>query len=294
MTSSTSTEQAASLPTIHVVSDSIGATASAVAKAAAAQFGVNDPKIRLLAKVQEFSEIKAFLDQRRALYQERYGNDRILVFYTLVNPRLREQYREYVQEHPNTVSVDLMSNALDAISQMTGEEPSHVPGRLRTADAGYFRRIEAVEFTIAHDDGRNPQDLTKADIVLIGVSRTSKTPLSVYLSQQGYKVANVPLDPSSNPPSEIFQVERTRLFGLMTSPDVLLGIRQRRIGSASAVAPRYADLEYIYEDLEKARSLMRRLGCIVIHTENRAIEETAQDIIRYYERSHPSFLDDVN
>ena len=117
---------------------------------------------------------------------------------------------------------------------------------------------------------------------------------SIYLSQQGYKVANIPLDPSTEPPSEVYTVDRTRLFGLMTSPEVLIGIRKRRIGNAGHLAPRYADPEYVYEDLEKSRALMRKLGCIVVHTQNRAVEETAQEILRYFERSHPPFSDDVS
>ena len=137
----------------------------------------------------------------------------------------------------------------------------------------------------------NPLSAQQADIVLIGVSRSSKTPLSIYLSQQGYKVANIPLDPSTEPPKEIYDVDRTRLFGLMTTADVLIDIRQRRLGRAQMIASRYADPEYVYEDLEKARALMRKLGCIIVHTEKRAVEETAQEILRYYERSHPSTTD---
>lgn len=289
----TPAEQRRSVPTIHVVSDSTGFTAQGLARAAAAQFGVTDPKIRLFSKAKRIDEIREFLDNRRANYLERYGNDQILVFYTLVTPSLREEFEAYLAEHPAIIAVDLMTDAVNAISRATGLASLREPGILRATGADYYRRIEAVEFTIAHDDGRNPQDLTRADMVLIGVSRTSKTPLSIYLSQLGYKVANIPLDPASEPPCEVYQVERTRLFGLMTSPELLIGIRKRRIGSAVHVAPRYADPEYVYEDLEKARALMRKLGCIVVHTENRAVEETAQEILRYYERSHPSLSDET-
>lgn len=292
MSDVTPAEQRRSVPTIHVVSDSTGFTAQGLARAAAAQFGVTEPKIRLFSQAKRIDEIREFLDGRRARYLERYGNDQILVFYTLVTPSLREEFEAYLAEHPAIVAVDLMTDAVNAISRATGLASLREPGILRATGADYYRRIEAVEFTIAHDDGRNPQDLTRADIVLIGVSRTSKTPLSIYLSQLGYKVANIPLDPASEPPQEVYQVERTRLFGLMTNPELLIGIRKRRIGSAVHVAPRYADPEYVYEDLEKARALMRKLGCIVIHTENRAVEETAQEILRYYERSHPSSFED--
>lgn len=293
MENHTPKECAARIPTIHIISDSVGATAQAVARAAAAQFGVTNPKIETLPKVKTYEEIRDFLENHVRHHMENLGDDRMLVFYTLVNTEVRNKVSAYVENHPNIVAVDLMTTAVEAISEMSGMKPAYTPGSLRVADPHYFRRIEAIEFTIAHDDGRNPQELTQADIVLLGVSRSSKTPLSIYLSQQGYKVANVPLDPSTQPPREIYDVDRTRLFGLMTTPEVLVDIRQRRLGGGKAamVAGRYADPEYVYEDLEKARALMRQLGCIIIRTEKRAVEETAQEILRYYERSHPSDTD---
>ena len=284
-------ERAARVPTIHVISDSVGVTAQAVARAAAAQFGVNDPKIEVLPKVQSFEQVRAFLDEHAAYHVHTLGDDRLLVFFTLVDRAMSEQTAAYIAAHDNILGVDIMTGAIEAISELSGLRPTSRPGSLREANEVYFRRIEAIEFTIAHDDGRNPQDLALADMVLLGVSRSSKTPLSIYLSQQGYKVANVPLDPSTEPPAQIYDVDRTRLFGLMTTADVLTDIRQRRLGNAALVAASYADPEYIYEDLEKARALMRKLGCIVIHTEKRAVEETAQEILRYYERSHPSATD---
>ncbi len=275
------------LPTIHVISDSVGLTAQAVARAAAAQFGVTNPTIEVLPKVRRFEEIRRFVDEHSAVHARNTGDGRMLVFYTLVDRALSRQLAEYAAERDDIVAVDLVTDAIGAISRMTGREPSTKPGGLHVADQYYFKRIEAIEFTIAHDDGRNPQELSQADIVLLGVSRSSNTPTSIYLSQQGYKVANIPLDPSTEPPAELASVDRTRLFGLMTTAEVLVGIRQRRLGRAVGVASRYADPEYVYEDLEKARSLMRKLGCIVVNTENRAVEETAQEILRYYERVHP-------
>lgn len=280
-----------SLPTIHVISDSVGLTAQAVARAAAAQFGVTNPAIEVLPKVRSFGEIKDFLDEHSAFHRQNSGDGRMLVFYTLVDGSLARQLSAYAADRDDIVAVDLMTDAIAAIARMTGRKPSTKPGGLHVADQYYFKRIEAIEFTIVHDDGRNPQELSQADIVLLGVSRSSKTPTSIYLSQQGYKVANIPLDPTTDPPRELADVERTRLFGLMTTPEVLIGIRQRRLGNASVVAARYADPEYVYQDLEQARALMRKLGCIVVHTENRAVEETAQEILRYYERAHPPSAD---
>ena len=222
------------------------------------------------------------------LHRELKGSPKILVCYTIVDKELRTRLAEFAASEPDIIAIDLMTQVIDAISDLSGLEPSSKPGGLHVADQHYFRRIEAIEFTIAHDDGRNPQDLTQADIVLLGVSRSSKTPTSIYLSQQGYKVANVPLDPYTEPPREIYDVDPTHLFGLMTTPEVLVGIRTRRLGNAVGVASSYADPTYVYEDLEAARALMRRLGAIVVHTENRAVEETAQEILRYYERLHPA------
>lgn len=284
-------ENLTSLPTIHVVSDSVGLTAQAVARAAAAQFGVTNPCIEVLPKVRTFAEIKEFIDVHSAFHRKLTGDGRMLVFYTLVDASLSRSLADYAAAREDIVAVDLMTEAIGAIARMTGLTPSTKPGGLHVADQYYFRRIEAIEFTIAHDDGRNPQELPRADIVLLGVSRSSKTPTSIYLSQQGYKVANIPLDPHTEPPAELDQVDPTRLFGLMTTAEVLVGIRKRRLGNAGVVASSYADPEYVYQDLEQARALMRKLGCIVIHTENRAVEETAQEILRYYERAHPPSAD---
>ena len=286
-----SAERVARVPTIHIISDSVGVTAQAVARAAAAQFGVKDPSIEVLSKVKSFEEVRDFLEEHTRHHQEVFGDPSMLVFFTLVNGDIRDQVAAYVTGHPTIVAVDLMTSAIDAISQMSGLKPTSTPGSLRAVDLSYMKRIEALEFTINHDDGRNPEGLPEADIVLVGVSRSSKTPVSVYLAQQGFKVANVQLDPSTEPPRQLYEVDHTRLFGLVTSPEVLASIRQRRLGKATAIAPRYADLEFVYEDLDAARALMRKLGCIVVNTENRAVEETAQEILRYYERSHPTSLD---
>lgn len=175
---------------------------------------------------------------------------------------------------------------------------------LRVVDHNYFKRIGALEFTIAHDDGQNPEDLTKADIVLLGVSRSSKTPLSIYLAQQGLRVANVPLDPTTEPPSQIYDVDRTRLFGLMITPEVLLDIRAQAHQEGGGEGRR-RPVRHAREELRRSGVHLPRpgsqpapscagLGCIVVHTEGRAVEETAQEILRYYERSHPSNTDIID
>lgn len=297
-------ENSTALPTIHVISDATGATARALARAVASQFGVTNPNVEVFSHARTYDEIVRFLDEHCACHAARgsarqssahqgsatrdpTGSDRILVFLTLVDLDLTRRVMDYAASRDDIVAIDFLSRPIRALADLTGRAPSITPGGRHVPDRHYFDRIDAIEFTISHDDGRNPQDLTRADIVLVGVSRSSKTPTSIYLAQQGYRVANVPLDPATDPPRQLFDVDRTRLFGLMTTPDVLVGIRRRRLGRAVAAASSYADEAYVYDDLERARALMRRLGCIVVHTENKAVEETAQEILRYYGTVHP-------
>jgi regulator of PEP synthase PpsR (kinase-PPPase family) len=164
---------------------------------------------------------------------------------------------------------------------VTGLSPTHESGAIRRTDDDYFDRIEAMEFAVKHDDGRNPEGLADADIVLLGVSRTSKTPLSMYMAFKGWRVANVPLTPGSAPPEEIFHLDRRKVFGLVTSVDVLLDIRTSRMQELGGWVPGYAEREAVEKELEEARALMRRIGCLVVHTDNRAVEEAAQEIIRH-------------
>jgi regulator of PEP synthase PpsR (kinase-PPPase family) len=144
-----------------------------------------------------------------------------------------------------------------------------------------------MEYAVEHDDGRNADRLEDAEIVLVGVSRTSKTPLSIYLASKGYRTANIPLAYGINPPPQLFELDRRRVFGLTSKADLLTKIRRRRIGDAIAVAPGYANVMDVHEDIDEARKLMRRIGCLVIRTDGRAIEETAQEVICHLEQSFP-------
>jgi regulator of PEP synthase PpsR (kinase-PPPase family) len=156
---------------------------------------------------------------------------------------------------------------------------------LRKVDEMYYRRVEAVEFAVRYDDGKDPRGITQADIVLVGVSRTSKTPLSMYLAHKRVKVANVPLVPEVAPPEELYKVERGKVIGLVIKPELLNNIRTERLktlglsGQAS-----YANFERILEELEFADKIMKKLGCPVIDVTNRAVEETASKILEIYYR----------
>jgi len=177
-------------------------------------------------------------------------------------------------------TVDIMGPMIDAVQKVSGLNPKLKPGLIHQLDKEYFKRVEAVEFAVKYDDGKNPWGLLKADIVIIGVSRTSKTPLSMYLAHKKLKVANVPLVPEVPPPEELFKVPSQRIVGLIIDPFKLNEIRSERLKSMG-LAPdaSYANLERIMEELEYAKAIMRKLRCTVIDVSNKAIEETANKIL---------------
>lgn len=261
---------------IHVVSDSLGETGEMVARAAAAQYADGAFRIERLAKIRT-------PDQLRAEVGSHCGRHCIF-FYTLVDETLRKTMEELCAEGVN--GVDLLGPSVNLLERVTGFSPTGEAGAIRRTDADYFDRIEAMEFAVKHDDGRNPEGLASADVVLIGVSRTSKTPLSMYLAFKGWRVANVPLAHGLTPPPEIFRLDPRRVFGLVTSVDVLIDIRRERMRELGGVVPGYAEREAVEAELEEARALMRRIGCLVVHTDNRAVEEAAQEIIRHLQGGH--------
>ncbi|MRS11523.1 MAG: kinase/pyrophosphorylase [Actinobacteria bacterium] len=256
---------------IHVVSDSLGETGETVALAAVSQFKPNTFRIERLPKVGSPAELRSYVTKH-------CGHDCIF-FYTLVDKGLREEMQRLVEG--GVIGVDLLGPAVERLSGVTGLQPTGEVGRLRRTDEGYFDRIEAMEYAVKHDDGRNIEGLLGADIVLIGVSRSSKTPISMYLAFKGWRVANVPLAPGVQPPDEIFTLEPRKVFGLVTSVDVLLQIRRERMKELGGWVPGYAERRAVEIELAEARTVMRRIGCLVVHTDNRAVEESAQEILRH-------------
>jgi [pyruvate, water dikinase]-phosphate phosphotransferase / [pyruvate, water dikinase] kinase len=252
---------------IHIVSDSTGDTAARVARAATHQFA--DVEIEMI---------------RHARVQSREALDRALqdaegrpasVFYTLVDAGLREAIVEIAAAR-RIVILDVLSPALNAISAASGRQATMLPGRTAPLDAQYFRRIAAIEFAVKHDDGRGVHELNHADVVLVGVSRTSKTPTSMHLGYLGYMAANVPIVRGIDPPPSLFSVDPWKVVGLTIEPQRLADIRRRRVRALAAGAnARYADLSEIYEELDLAEALQRRLGCPVIDVTGLAIEEAA-------------------
>ena len=254
---------------VHIVSDSLGETGEMVARAVVSQFAPDDFRIELLPRITA-------PEQLREEVRSHCGSSCIFL-YTLVNEGLRAEMEVLCDEGVN--GVDLLGPAVSMLERVTGKRPSGRAGAVHDIDREYFARIAAMEFAVSHDDGRNPEALAEADVVLIGVSRSSKTPLCMYLAYKGIRAANVPLAPHVEPPQELFEIDPRRIFGLMTNAELLIDIRQERMREMGTFVPRYAEREAVEEELTEARSLMRKIGCLIIRTDNRAIEEAAQEII---------------
>ncbi len=265
--------------TVHVISDALGDTACDVVLAAAGQFPEGAIAIARLPKVERIEQVESYLAPYIA------AGARFAVFHTIVDTELRRAVDALLQRL-NVPAVDLMGPAMGVISALTGLAPLGVPGIIHRTDDSYFQRIACMEYFVEHDDGRGADDLSDADLVLLGISRTSKTPLSMYLALQGYRVANIPLALGIEPPAAIFSLDPARVFGLLSTAPVVHDIRERRLGDglARAVAASYADPEHIEAELEMARALYRRLGCFVVRTDGKAVEESAAEIIGHLER----------
>jgi regulator of PEP synthase PpsR (kinase-PPPase family) len=252
---------------VFVVSDSVGETAEFVVKAVATQFNGGQVEIRRNSYVEDFEDIEDVLLLAK--------KSQSIIAYTLVITELKEYLDKRAREE-GIVAVDLLTPLMNAFMTKFKKEPNHRPGLMRKLDEEYFKKIEAIEFAVKYDDGRDPRGIKKADIVLIGVSRTSKTPLSMYLAHQGYKVANVPLVPEVAPPEELYEIPRKNCIGVIISPDKLNQIRSERLKALGlASKANYASFERILEELEHAEKIMKRVGCPIIDVSNKAIEETA-------------------
>lgn len=259
---------------IHVVSDATGETATRVVMAVERQFPDLD------FEVVRHPRITCAEDLQLAAVRAR--GRRAVIVYTLVDAGYRDAMRALCRRY-RLHYCDLLGHPIDAVARVSGLPPRGEPGALPVLDMSYFKRIEAIEFAVQADDGAGARRLKDADVVLVGVSRTSKTPLSIYLGYLGYKAANVPIVMGIEPPAELWQVDPARVVGVTLQPELLAEIRQRRVRQMRGSTRSYAELVEIYEELEHAEAIHRRLGCPVIEVSTLAIEETAYRIIRLVE-----------
>ena len=259
---------------LHVVSDATGETAARLVQALEAQF----PE-------QEFVEIRhprVESEEDLHLAVTRMKGRPAVVVYTLVEPELREEMRTLCRR-ARLHYCDLLGQPIEAVARVSGMAAKMRPGSRPPLNSAYFKRMEAIEFAVRYDDGV-AHGLHDADVVLVGVSRTSKTPLSIYLGYLGYRAANVPLVKGIDAPNELFEVDPAKIVGLKIDAKRLAEIRKNRSRRMGGGNHKYSKLLEIYEELDHAKAIQRRLGCPVIDTTELSIEETAARVIRLVEQ----------
>lgn len=264
------------MKTIYVLSDSTGETAERVIRAALSQFYGDDVRVHHLFKVSSQSDVQ----QALSIAAITPG----LVVYTLVDPHLSEVV-ERVAEECGLITVDLLSPLIYSLSRYLGAPSREKPGLLHRIDTEYYRRVEAVNFTVKHDDGQETRYLHKADLVLVGVSRSSKTPLSMYLAHKGYKVANVPIVFGIAPPQELFEIDQTKIVGLLIDAKRLVEIRTSRlINMRQSPRTSYNDYQLVDDEISACRQLYRKHPeWYIVNVTNKSVEEAASEIMRRME-----------
>ena len=244
-------------PIIYACSDSLGETAERVARAAASQYDKQEFNIIRVPYIRSEQQIEELVCKAEA--------HNAMICYTIISPTLRRKLRELTKS-ANVTVVDIIGPMLAGVGTLTDTEPTLKAGMIHQLDEEYFKRVEAIEFAVKYDDGKNPMGFLKADIVIVGVSRTSKTPLSMYLAHKRIKAANLPLVPEVSLPPELFQIPARKIVGLDANAS-------------------YANIERINEELEYARGVMRRLHCPIIDVSSKAIEETANLVMEIVKRN---------
>jgi regulator of PEP synthase PpsR (kinase-PPPase family) len=262
---------------IYVLSGGAGASAEQLVHTALAQFPDCDVPVVTIRHVRQPEEIESAIETARAA-----GGTLV---HTLVDAHLRS-FTLYLARERGVPAIDLMGSLLDRLGEVLGREPLGHPGRYRRLHQAYFDRVAAIEYALAHDDGQHPAGWPHADIMLVGVSRTGKTPLSVYLSVAGWKVANLPLVLDPPAPPALFELDRRCVVGLTIEPGQLLAFRQQRYQRLGVATPmEYTDPVKIRAELEAALKTFRRGGFAVVDVTDKAIEMSAEQILQVIGRA---------
>lgn len=265
---------------LHLLSDSTGETLEMIAKAALAQFDGADVTRHFWPMVRSQQHLDRIIGDIAA--------NPGLVLFTLVNDEIRSRLEERCAALglPVIAALDTVTGALE---NLLGQEAKGRPGRQHLMDDAYFDRVEAIQFTIAHDDGVAWEDWEQADIVLAGISRTSKTPTSIYLANRGYKTANIPIVVESPPPPSLFGLRHPLVVGLTTAPERLIQVRRNRLLALNqAPETAYVDIEKVAREVQYARRMFADNGWPVIDVTRRSIEETAAAVINLYNERQAS------
>jgi regulator of PEP synthase PpsR (kinase-PPPase family) len=254
---------------IYIISDATGQSGLHILRAALVQFERSRAKILVFHDIGTKSGLRKVLDQARS--------DKGLVAFTFVKKEMRDAANDYCLKH-DIIHVDILGPLINNLSSYLRLDPLETPSLLRKVDARYFKRIDAIEYTLGHDDGRGER-MNEADIVILGLSRSSKTPTSFFLAQEGYKVANVPIVPGIPLPEELFQVDQNKIVCLTIDPEVLRKVRLVR-QKLSGLKPSYSDFRKIAAEAEHVWDLIKKhRNWKVVDTTNKSIEETAWEIV---------------
>lgn len=262
---------------IYAISDSLGETAESVARATASQYDKEPIEIIRVPYIVSEQQIDEVLEDAKV------GGH--VICHTIVSISLRNYLHTKAKEY-GVQAVDIMGPVLNAVGTIADTEPRMTAGMVHKLDQEYFKKVEAIEFAVKYDDGKNPSGFAKADIVIIGVSRTSKTPLSMYLAYKKIKAANLPLVPEVPLPEELFKIPPKKIVGLIIDPYKLNNIRSERLRAIGLEAEaNYASVERINQELEYAKAIMRRLHCQVLDVSNKSIEETSSFVMQLIDRN---------
>ncbi len=260
--------------TIFIISDGTGETASQIIRAGLVQYANHDINIVKCKNVRTEAQVESLIDDVAAVHG--------MVVYTVVSKMLRKHVAELAAQK-NVLSVDLLGPLLMGFdAYFENSSVIHQAGLLHTVDEKYFKRIEAIEYTVKHDDGKTLTALGDADIILVGISRTSKTPLSIFLSHKGFKVANIPLVLNTPLPEQLHKVDQRKIVGLMIDVDTLLRIRRKRLEKfGQDPGSEYASKEHVFKEIEFANQLFKQnRRWPVFNITDRALEETAAEIVK--------------
>ena len=257
--------------TILVISDSTGETANQVLDAVKVHFDITDVDIKKFSKINKKEQIDEILDDIK-------GD--ILIFSTIVDRELLDYLIEKTEMNESIYLVDVLSYPMLISSKFFGQQPRFDVGLNRKVDQEYLEKMEALEFAVKYDDCKDKFGILKADIILIGVSRTSKTPLSLNLAFKNYKVCNIPILPEVEIPSELYKVDNKKIIGLIIDSDKLNNIREDRMAKIGLQLG-YSDDFRIEKELEYAKKIMNKIGCKIINVTDKTIDETSNEIISY-------------
>lgn len=259
---------------VVIISDSVGETGFKLMQAASAQYPNTVFTFNRYPFITTMKKLQACLEENK-------DSENLLIAHTILSSELNDEVFRFGRAN-HVKTIDLITDAITKIGQLTPEKPSGESGAIYHLTQKYFDRISAMEFAVMYDDGKDPKGFLEADVVLLGVSRTSKTPLSLFLANKNLKVANLPLVPQAHIPDEIFKIDPTKIIGLTNDPEVLNRIRRERM-KAYGLNPdtSYSNMKEINAELQFAQDLYEKLGCYVINVANRSIEETAALILAH-------------